>query len=104
MIIASEAVGEYVRAMAWQWGTFRGKRVLVHVIGLGKLALEDGRVDIRFKLGDSRTYPANKGNVSLDPKGELIDDFPADAVSTHAVAPAPKDANPDSTFANAWIA
>ena len=75
--------------MAWQWGTFRGKRVLIRVTAPGKPALEDGRVDIRFKLADSRTYPASKGNVSLDPKGELVEDA--------------KSPNTDA-FASAWIA
>lgn len=88
--------------MAWQWGTFRGKRVLVRVTALGKTDVDDGRVDIRFKLSDPKTYPASPGNVSLDPKSELFDD---DAVSAPAIGvPKPATKHPDSAFTTAWTA
>ncbi len=100
MIIASKPVGEYVRAMAWQWGTFRGKRVLVRVTELGKLAVDDGRVDIRFKLADSRVYPASKANVSLDSKSELVDD----SAPAPAAFPSKAPTYPDATFVKSWTA
>jgi ribonuclease HI len=85
--------------MAWQWGTFRGKRVLVRVTELGKVAVDDGRVDIRFKLADSRVYPASKGNVSLDPKSDLVDECaPAPAFPSKAPT------YPDATFVKSWTA
>jgi ribonuclease HI len=66
----------------WQWGTFRGKRVLVRVAAPGKVASSEGRVDIRFQAGDSRTYPASLKNVTIDPKSEVIGDAPATPVTT----------------------
>ena len=88
--------------MAWQWGTFRGKRVLVRVTELGKIALDDGRVDIRFKLADSKVYPAGKTNVTLDPKSELVDESaPAPAP---AAFPTKAPTYPDATFVKSWIA
>jgi ribonuclease HI len=95
-------VGEYVREMAWQWGTFRGKRVLVRVTSLGKADVDDGRVDIRFKPSDSKTYPASPGNISLDSKSELLSD---DAPTPAAMGlPKPATKHPDATFAKAWVA
>jgi ribonuclease HI len=91
--------------MAWQWGTFRGKRVLVRVVALGKAALDDGRIDIRFKASDSRTYPASPGNITLDATSELLDDPSAHSpVPVTARMPTPATKHPDTSFAKAWVA
>lgn len=82
----------------WQWGSFRGKRVLVSVSKLGAMALEDGRVLIRFREDDSRTYPANPRNVVLDVSSGLLGDAAATAPKP---APAAKKA---ITLEKPWIA
>jgi ribonuclease HI len=93
--------------MAWQWGTFRGKRVLVRVVAHGKAANDDGRIDIRFKASDSKTYPASPGNVTLDQASELLDDFPVPVVTARMPTPATKHPDTSSetqSFAKAWVA
>ena len=55
--------------MPWRWGFYKGKRVLLRAHADGSPAFRDGRLDIRFREGDSRVYPARPDNVrpiSLD--------------------------------------
>jgi ribonuclease HI len=85
--------------MPWQWGTFRGKRVLVRVSALGRPSTSNGRVDIRFGASDARTYPASPANVTLDPSSELVDDR-----SAGEEAPARKTPSAQAPLEKPWIA
>lgn len=69
--------------MPWQWGLFRGKRVLARVTSANAPDVRAGRVDIRFKLGATRAYPARAGNVVLLP-GEPVEDDAAPAPTPSA--------------------
>ena len=93
--------------MPWQWGLFRGKRVLARVVAANKPDVREGRVDIRFKLGDAKVYPARADNVRLSP-GELVADEIADAPAPRA-APTARDApatsaRKDPALERPWIA
>lgn len=64
----------YDGSMAWQWGLFRGKRVLARVTSAGVPDVREGRIDIRFKLGAPTAYPARARNVALLAGATVEDD------------------------------
>lgn len=88
--------------MPWQWGTFRGKRVLVRVTAPGAPALVGGRVEIRFREGDGRTYPARGDNVSVPASGALVEDGAA-VVRVDAGEPPARAAKRDAAPARAAL-
>jgi len=93
--------------MPWQWGSFRGKRVLVRVRAAGKPAIDDGRVDIRFRADDERSYPANPNNVVLEKSTELVSDFAPSPTTTPAALPQKPATSGGKTAAAAgktWVA
>lgn len=87
--------------MPWQWGLFRGKRVLARVVAANKPDVREGRVEIRFKLGDAKVYPARADNVRLSP-GELVADEIADAPAPRA-PPSPRNER-HPALERPWIA
>jgi len=92
--------------MPWQWGLFRGKRVLARVVAPNKPDVRDGRVDIRFKLGDPKVYPARAENVHVTP-GELVTDEVAETPAAPSTPASRRSAAPTSkhpALERPWIA
>lgn len=51
--------------MPWIPATLRGQRVLARCTSDGKLAVQGGRVEIRYKPTDARAYQASAGNLEI---------------------------------------
>jgi len=65
--------------MAWKIMLLRGAKVLARVDDAGELAVEGGRVEIRYKPNDGRAYAAAARNLSSAGGGVLPDDHCAEA-------------------------
>jgi ribonuclease HI len=60
--------------MAWTPKMLRGQRVLARCTDDGKLVVEDGRVEIRYKPSDGRAYRAGERNLESISGGEILPD------------------------------
>ena len=60
--------------MSWRRATLRNARVLARCDAEGALAIEKGRVEIRYRPADRRAYRALPRNLVLDPDGEVLPD------------------------------
>ncbi len=60
--------------MSWRRATLRDARILARCDEVGALAIEKGRVEIRYRPGDRRAYRASPGNLILDPDAEILPD------------------------------
>jgi ribonuclease HI len=70
--------------MPWIEATMRGQRVLARVNAEGSLAVEGGRVEIRYKPNDGRAYRAAQRNLEIAPGARTLPDdacAPADPVA-----------------------
>jgi ribonuclease HI len=91
--------------MPWVEATLRGQRVLARARADGTLAVEEGRVEVRYKPNDGKAYRAAPRNLEVVPGGPLL----ADETCT-AAAPAPSSAAHGGTTdaaaaeAGAWVA
>jgi ribonuclease HI len=72
--------------MPWVEATLRGQKVLARASAEGKLVAEGGRVEIRYKPSDGRSYRASVANLNLDGGAPLFPDDHCVEVS----APAPR--------------
>lgn len=93
--------------MPWVAALLRGQKVWAKAKADGALSIEGGRVEIRYRIGDTRAYRAGAGNLSMLDEPPLADDAfaPGEAVvsgskSASKASPAPPAAIPDG----AWIA
>jgi ribonuclease HI len=74
-------------AMAWIEATLRGQRVLARATADGALAIEGGRVEIRYNPTDGRAYRAAARNLEILEGRPLLEDAAcAPARSTDATA------------------
>jgi ribonuclease HI len=60
--------------MPWIEATLRGQRVLARAKDDGSLAVEDGRVEIRYNPKDGRAYRAGARNLEVAPGGKVLAD------------------------------
>jgi len=88
--------------MPWIEATLRGQRVLARARPDGSLAVEQGRVEIRYKPNDGRAYKAAAHNLEVTEGVRLLDDEacgPAEAARASPAKPATH-----GVPADAWIA
>jgi ribonuclease HI len=67
--------------MPWIEATLRGQRVLARVKADGALAVEGGRVEIRYNPKDGRAYRAAAANLAVAPGAKLLDDAACEPVA-----------------------
>ncbi|MFO0679977.1 MAG: ribonuclease H [Polyangiaceae bacterium] len=60
--------------MPWVEARLRGQKVFARTNDAGALASEGGRVDIRYKLGDARSYRAAAANLEVAAGSTLLPD------------------------------
>src|SRR5271166_3251020 len=60
--------------MPWIEAVLRGQRVLARVKADGALAIEGGRVEIRYRPNDGRAYRAAASNLEVAPDAPLLVD------------------------------
>jgi ribonuclease HI len=94
--------------MPWIEATLRGQRVLARAKADGSLAVEGGRVEIRYNPRDGRAYRAAARNLEVAAGGKLLGDDACDPVAAPAAsgAPhaAPKPKAAQTAPAGAWVA
>jgi ribonuclease HI len=92
--------------MPWIEAMLRGQKVLARAKDDGALAVEGGRVEIRYNPKDGRAYRAAARNLEVVPGTSLLSDdtcAPAGAVDATRGGAAAKAA-PQERPANAWLA
>src|SRR3954453_65662 len=62
------------RPMPWTVAILRGQRVLARTNPDGTLAVEGGRVEIRYRATDPKAYRASAGNLSIPDGAEKFAD------------------------------
>jgi ribonuclease HI len=60
--------------MPWIEAMLRGQRVLARAKADGSLAVDQGRVEIRYRPNDGRAYRAAAGNLEIVPGAPLLPD------------------------------
>lgn len=60
--------------MPWRPAVLRGTRVLARCNDQGALVDEGGRVEIRYRAGDAKSYRAATRNLELEPGAEVLSD------------------------------
>jgi ribonuclease HI len=80
--------------MAWIPKMLRGQRVLARCSDDGKLTLEDGRVEVRYKPSDGRAYRAGERNLEAVAGAEIL---PDDHCAPAGEPPPKKDAKADKS-------
>lgn len=92
-------------AMAWVEAMLKGQRVFARAGADGSLAVEDGRVEVRYKANDGRAYRAAARNLEVIAGSKVL---PDETCSAAAAAPsaAQRSAAADATSAEAgaWVA
>jgi ribonuclease HI len=94
--------------MPWIQATLRGQKVLARARADGALAIEGGRVEVRYKPNDGRAYRASPQNLEVAPDAPLLDDATCGPAGDGAGRPSP--ARPQQRAAQgpvppgAWIA
>lgn len=79
--------------MPWIAKSLRGQRVLARCDERGQLAVESGRVEVRYKPTDGRAYRASAGNLEGVPGATVLpDDHCAPADAAPSKRPAAKGA------------
>lgn len=88
--------------MAWKQFQFKDQTVFVRVLATGKPIVHRGRVEMRYRLGATKSYRAAPDNL-IETDGEILpdEDFggaPAPAVSSQAVREEPVKAAGPATI------
>lgn len=91
--------------MPWIEATLRGQRVLARAKADGALAVEGGRVEIRYNPKDGRAYRAAARNLEIAASAALLSDDACEPVAASAVGPGGK-AKPAAQAhpPGAWVA
>jgi ribonuclease HI len=63
----------YRPAMPWKTYDFKGQTVYVRVLASGKPIVHRGRVEVRYRLGATKSYRASPENL-VEIEGDIIDD------------------------------
>ena len=91
--------------MPWIEATLRGQRVLARAKADGALAVEGGRVEIRYNPKDGRAYRAAARNLEVAVGGKLLGDEACEPVRGRpATGARPKAGARRLTRPDAWIA
>jgi len=92
--------------MPWIEATLRGQRVLARARADGTLAEESGRVEIRYKPTDGKSYRAGVRNLEVAAGAKVHPDEACAPVMPAAEASRPAKATPPThrAPADAWIA
>jgi len=94
--------------MAWKQFQFKDQTVFVRVLATGKPIVHRGRVEMRYRLGATKSYRAAPDNL-IETDGEILPDeefggAPVPAVASQAVREDPiKPAGP-TTIVMRWPA
>jgi ribonuclease HI len=92
--------------MPWIEAGMRGQRVLARANADGSLVMEGGRVEIRYKPNDGRSYRAAPRNLEIAPGARVLPDEtcgPADGSSSSGRTKAAPDTSA-APEAGGWIA
>jgi len=92
--------------MPWIEALLRGQTVLARANPEGQLAVEGGRVEVRYKPNDGRAYRASIANLTRKPGGKLLPDdtcAPAEAAPSPKTRGKPAPASVQATVAQ-WVA
>jgi ribonuclease HI len=91
--------------MPWVEATLKGQRVLARARPDGSLAVEDGRVEVRYKPNDGRAYRAAARNLEVSAGTPLLPDATCGEASP-APSAAQRPASTDASLAEAgaWVA
>ena len=90
--------------MPWIEATLRGQRVLARAKADGSLAVEGGRVEIRYNAKDGRAYRAAARNLEVAVDGKLLSDDACVPVAAPGGATVVKPKPSQAAPAGAWIA
>jgi ribonuclease HI len=99
--------------MPWVEATLRGQRVLARATQTGALVIEGGRVEVRYKPNDGRSYRAAARNLVVSEGAKLIPDdavAPAEPAgegprqATRPAAEGPRRTTKPAVPAGAWVA
>jgi ribonuclease HI len=90
--------------MPWIEATLRGQRVLARAGDDGKLADEAGRVEIRYKPNDGKSYRAAARNLEVAAGAKLHPEETCAPVTAKTEGRAAKAAPTHAAPADAWIA
>lgn len=96
---AETAIGSRT-PMAWISKMLRGQRVLARCSDDGKLVVEDGRVEVRYKPNDGRAYRAGERNLESLPGAEIL---PDDHCAPAGEPPAKKDTKAEKSSKEARV-
>jgi ribonuclease HI len=90
--------------MPWIEATLRGQRVLARAKGDGALAVEGGRVEIRYNPKDGRAYRASAANLVVASGAPLLDDGACAPAGEGAAASSKRAATTPVHPADTWVA
>jgi len=90
--------------MPWIEATLRGQRVLARAREDGALAVEGGRVEIRYNVKDGRAYRAAAANLVLAGGAPLLPDEACAPAGAATTAAAKRSAAPPVHTPGSWIA
>lgn len=84
--------------MPWIDAMLRGQRVLARAKVDGSLAVERGRVEIRYRPKDGKSYRAAEGNLEIVPGGALLPDETCgeDEAGTAAASRTPRESRAET--------
>jgi ribonuclease HI len=91
--------------MPWVEAMLRGQRVLARARADGSLAVEEGRVEVRYKPNDGRAYRAASRNLEIVAGSALLPDETCGAAAPAPAAAARSGSHESSAAeAGAWVA
>jgi ribonuclease HI len=90
--------------MPWIEAVLRGQRVFARANADGSLSVERGRVEIRYRAGDSRAYRASEGNLEVVPGAPILPDETCAAADSEVPPASAKRADPSPSGRDGWSA
>jgi ribonuclease HI len=90
--------------MPWIVATLRGQRVIARANPDRTLAVEGGRVEVRYKPNDGRAYRASPQNLDVPSDSPLLEDDACGPVAESKPAPKATKLPTHGVPADAWIA
>jgi ribonuclease HI len=78
--------------MPWTYRVLRGQKVLARCDAAGTLALDGGRVEIRYKPGDAKAYRAAERNLESAGDASVLPDDHCTEIAADGTATPPKSA------------
>jgi len=90
--------------MPWIEAVLRGQRVLARAKADGSLAVEQGRVEIRYRPKDGRAYRAAVGNLEIAPGAKLLPEGACSSGDANVAAPNPGSRELGAVATDGWSA